>query len=311
MSSPIENTLLKFAPTRWVVHFLQRVLLPGFGGMSIYDLLKTYFNGLIEGTFSARAGAISFSFFMAIFPTLLFLLNLIPYIPIENFQTQFLEFIYGLMPEQSVSFFKPVLNDIAQNQRGGLLSFSGLLALLFMANGINTIFSCFEQSYHVVMSRNFVKQYCVAVGVSIILALLLLTIIIGIIYLGYVLNDLIARDVVSSASDVKLLAIGRTVFLIMMIYLAVITLYHFGTKEGRKTKFFSAGAVMTTLLIVLTTYLFSIYIDNFSSYNELYGSIGALLIMMLYIWLNSNLLLLGFELNASLLKLKYNPNTYK
>ncbi len=306
---PIEDILLKFAPTRWSVRILQKILLPGFNGMSFYHLLQTYFNGLIDGAFSARAGAISFSFFMALFPTLLFLLNLIPYIPIENFQPKFLDFIYGLMPDQSVAFFEPVLSDIAKNQRGGLLSFSGLLALLFMANGINAIFSGFEQSRHIEINRNFVKQYCIATGVSIILALLLLTIIIGIIYSGYLINDLKDRDFMSHVTDVKLLAISRYVFLVIMIYLAVTTLYHFGTKEGKKTKFFSAGAVMTTLLVMLSTYLFGIYIDNFSNYNELYGSIGALLIMMLYIWLNSNLLLLGFELNASLLKLKHNPNT--
>ena len=307
----IEDILLKFAPTRWIVRLLQKILLPGLKGMSLYDLLRTYFNGIVEGAFSARAGAIAFSFFMTLFPTILFLLNLIPYIPIADFQPKFLEFIYGMMPEQSVSFFKPVFDDIAQHQRGGLLSFSALLALLLMANGINTVFSSFKHSFHIGINRNFVRQYCVAVGVSIVLALLLLTIIIVTVYLGYLLNDLQARDMMSKATDVKLLAVGRTVFLIVMVYLAVTTLYRFGTKDGGKTAFFSAGAVMTTLLFVLTTYFFGVYIDNFSSYNELYGSIGALLIMMLYIWLNSNLLLLGFELNASLLKLKYNFNTHK
>jgi membrane protein len=107
-----------------------------------------------------------------------------------------------------------------------------------------------------------------------------------------------------TGTDITLLGIGSYVFFIAMIYCIVATLYYYGTKDGKQSRFFSAGAVMTTALILLTTYLFGIYIDNFSNYNELYGSIGALLIMMLYIWLNSNLLLLGFELNASLQKLK-------
>ena len=81
-------------------------------------------------------------------------------------------------------------------------------------------------------------------------------------------------------------------------------LYYFGTREGKQSRFFSIGALFTTLLIILTSYLFGIYIENFSQYNELYGSIGALLILLLYIWLNSNILLLGFELNASLNRLK-------
>jgi membrane protein len=94
-----------------------------------------------------------------------------------------------------------------------------------------------------------------------------------------------------------------TVF-VSMIYIAIASLYYYGTKEGRMSRFFSIGAMVTTLLFLLTTYFFGVYIDNFSTYNELYGSLGALLIMMLYIWINSNLLLLGFELNVSLRRLK-------
>ena len=95
-----------------------------------------------------------------------------------------------------------------------------------------------------------------------------------------------------------------------MIYMSTAMLYHFGTKEGRQTRFFSIGALLTTLLIILTSYLFGIYINNFSQYNELYGSIGALLILLLYVWLNSNILLLGYELNASLQYLrKYRKGT--
>lgn len=93
-------------------------------------------------------------------------------------------------------------------------------------------------------------------------------------------------------------------FFTVMLYIATATLYYFGTKEGKHSKFFSVGALFTTLLILLTSYLFGVYIENFSKYNELYGSIGALLILLFYLWLNSNILLLGYELNASLQQLK-------
>merc|ERR1711939_103638 len=99
---------------------------------------------------------------------------------------------------------------------------------------------------------------------------------------------------------------GRYLVFVLLIYNAVATLYYFGTKEGRNSRYFSVGAFFTTLLIMLTTFLFSIYIENFSTYNKLYGSIGALLILMVYIWLNANILLLGFELNASINRLKQN-----
>lgn len=304
MEKTLEDSLMRFKPFRFAVSLLQKVVLPGFEGLSIYDLVKIYFTGIIKGTFSARAGSVSFSFFMAVFPALLFLLNLIPYVPLEGFDTKFLAFIFELMPRQSEIYFKPIINDIFHNQRAGLLSFTGILTLVLMANGVNAIFSCFENSFHVEINRGFVKQYLVAIGVSIVLALLLVTTTIGIIYFEYLLNSLRENDLVSTAGDITLLGIGSYLFFIAMIYITVATLYYFGTKEGKESRFFSAGAFMTTILILLTTYLFGIYIDNFSQYNELYGSIGALLIMMLYIWLNSNLLLLGFELNASLQKLK-------
>ena len=103
---------------------------------------------------------------------------------------------------------------------------------------------------------------------------------------------------------------AKYMFFVIMVYLATATLYYFGTKEGKNTRFFSIGALLTTLLIILTSYLFGIYIDNFSQYNKLYGSIGALLILLLYLWLNANILLLGYELNASLRLLKkINTNT--
>lgn len=304
MENTLEDQLMRFKPFRFVVAVLQKIVLPGFEGLSLYDLVKTYLTGIIEGAFSARAGSIAFSFFMAIFPALLFLLNLIPYVPIDGFDDKFLAFIFDLMPRQSEVYFKPIINDIFHNQRAGLLSFTGILTLVLMANGVNAIFSGFENSYHSEINRGFFRQYFVAMGVSIILALLLVTNIVVIIYFEYLLNTLRDNDFMSNGTDITLLGIGSYLFFVVMIYCVIATLYYFGTKSGRESKFFSAGAFMTTILIMLSTYLFGIYIDNFSNYNELYGSIGALLIMMLYIWLNSNLVLLGFELNASLQKLR-------
>ncbi len=304
MSAPKEEKLKRFKPLRFVALLLQKVILPGFGGLSLYDLQKIYLNGIVKGAFSARAGSVAFSFIMAIFPAMLFLLNLIPYVPIEGFDTKFLNFIFELMPSQSEAYFKPIVNDIFHNRRGGLLSFTGILTLLLMANGLNTAFSSFSNSFHIEITRGFIRQYSIAIGVSIILALLLVSTMVVIIYFEYLLDTLRDNDIVSTGTDIIFLRIGSYLFFIAMIYCIVATLYYFGTKDGKQSRFFSAGALMTTVLILLTTYLFGIYIDNFSNYNELYGSIGALLIMMLYIWLNSNLLLLGFELNASLQKLK-------
>ena len=278
----LEEKLMRFKPFSFVVGFFKKIILPGFEGMTAYDLLRTYLTGIIEGALSSRAGSIAYSFFMAIFPALIFLLNLIPYIPIDGFDLKFMSFIYELIPGQSLPFFQPIISDISQTERGGLLSIAGVLALFLMANGVNAIFSGFEGSFNVHLNRGFIRQYVVALGVSIILASLLVITISILIYFEYVLKVLRDQDFMSDSTDITLLSIGSYIFLIIMIYAVVATLYYFGTKEGRSHRFLSPGALMTTLLFMLTTYLFGVYIDNFSNYNELYGSIGALLIMMLY-----------------------------
>ncbi|NQX77615.1 YihY/virulence factor BrkB family protein [Gilvibacter sp.] len=298
----IEQRLQNTPVVSGAMRLCDKILLPGFEGLSLYDLLKTYAVGIVKGTFSSRAGAIAFSFFMAIFPFLLFVLNLIPYVPIENFQDRFLDFIGELMPAQTFDFFFPVIEDIAANPRGGLLSFVFILTLLVMANGVNSIFSGFEYSFHVNINRNFFRQYWVALLVSIFLALLLLFSVVVAVYSEYLISMLKQEDYISD--EVVWITAVRYFVFVLLVYMVVAVLYYFGVKDGRQSRFFSIGALVTTLLFMLTTYLFGVYINNFSNYNELYGSIGALLIMMLYIWLNSNLLLLGFELNASLRALK-------
>ncbi len=307
----LEDKLMRFKPFSLIVDGLKKIVLPGFEGMTAYVLVRTYFTGIVEGALSSRAGSIAYSFFMALFPALLFLLNLIPYVPIDGFDLKFMAFIYDIIPAQSLGFFEPIISDISQNERAGLLSFAGILALFLMANGVSAIFSGFEGSFNVHINRSFFRQYAIALGVSIILALLLVTTISVLVYFEYVIHSLRDRDFMSDDTDIVLLSIGGYVFFTIMIYVTVATLYYFGTKEGKHSRFFSPGALMTTLLFMLTTYLFGVYIDNFSNYNELYGSIGALLIMLLYIWINSNLILLGFELNAVLRKLRLSHQPLK
>ena len=294
----VEDILLKIPVIRQIILFCKKINLPGFGGLSVFDLIKTYIYGIIEGTFSTRAGSIAFSFFMALFPFLLFLLNLIPYVPIDNFQEKFLLFIDGILPPQTSEFFFPIIEDISANPRGGLLSIVFILTIFLMTNGINAIFSGFEFSYHVTINRNFFKQYIVALVVSVFLALMLLVTVVIIVYSEYIIGTLKSEDFISN--DVFWISTIRYLIFVILVYMVIAILYYYGIKEGKTIRFFSIGALVTTLLFMLTTYFFGIYIENFSNYNELYGSIGALLIMMLYIWINSNLLLLGFELNATL-----------
>lgn len=293
---------IKIPVIRELVDVTKRIKLPGLGQFSLYHLLEIYVNGIIKGSFSPRASSIAYSFFLALFPFLLLLLNLIPYIRIDGFQTRFLIFIEALLPPQTTQFFYPIIADIAVNPRSGLLSFVFILSLFLSANGVSAIFSAFQYSFHVSVNRSFFRQYLVALGVAIFLALLLLTSVGVILYGEFIIRDFQSRAYIDN--DLFWIQFFQFLVFLIMIYVVIATLYYFGTKEGKSSSFFSIGAVVTTVLFLLTTYFFGIYINNFSNYNELYGSIGALLILMLYIWINANLLLLGFELNVSIKQLK-------
>lgn len=313
MTKPIEDKLEKLPVINLIVRFLKQIKLPGLEGLSVYDLMELYFMGIVKGALTTRASAIAFSFFTAIFPFLLFVIIVIPYIPIDDFQIKFEQFLNSFLPPQTSDFFfSNIFENISGSGGAGLLSSVFLLSMLLMANGVNAVFSGFENSYHEQLTRNVFQQYLYALGIALILAfLVLLTVAVFGYFQIYVIQPIYqgitGKDVLESDSGLGWIVFAKYMFFVLMVYLATATLYYFGTKEGKKSRFFSIGALLTTLLIISTSYLFGIYINNFSQYNELYGSIGALLILLLYLWLNSNILLLGYELNASLHVLrKYN-----
>jgi len=285
-----------------IVDLGKRIKIPGLEGMSLYDLLHMYVVGIVRGGLTSRAGGISYSFFMAIFPFMLFMLTLIPFIPIDGFQASFMELISEAVPPKTYDAVVPILEDIANNKYGGLLSFGFLVSIFLMTNGINAIFGGFEYSYHVTEVRSVVKGYIVSLGTSLLMSVLLIVTVVFTISFKFGLDFLMQNGWLSD--QYVWLGNIRYLIFIFMIFTTVSLLYYFGTKEGKQSSFFSPGAVLTTILYVFTFYGFGIYVEKFAKYNELYGSIGTLLIMMLFIWLNSIILLLGFELNASMTKLK-------
>lgn len=282
------------------LEYTKRIKLPKLEGLSLYDLGELYVKGIIEGAFTYRAGSIAFSFFMALFPFALFILNLIPYIPIDNFQEDFLSFVETSVPPSTYGAVESILIDIMNNSYRSLLSTGVLMSIFLMSNGVNAIISGFESSYHIVSARNFLRQYLVALLLSILLSIMLLISV----------AVFLTIEVYMHFSDFPTLAkTVRYTFIISMIFLITCVLYKYGAKETKKIHFFSIGAFFTTFLVIVISYFFGIYVTRFAQYNELYGSIGTLLVFMIYIWINCMILLLGFELNASIYRLKKN-NSY-
>ncbi len=318
MSEEIEKDLGKVPIINWLVLLLKRIKLPGFEGLSFYDLIEMYFLGIINGALSTRASSIAFSLFMALFPLLIFLITLIPfvipYVSIgnENFDYQFLAFLEAFLPRATGDYFSEIYQQIKDQKQGGLLSSAFVISIFLMTNGVNAIFAGFETSYHVALTRNFFRQYAFALMVGLILSILLIVGAVAFVYvdfyiLGYV-NKFASQssDINLGQRDIFVVKVFKVLFFAGLSYLTTAILYYFGTAEGKNAKFFSAGALMTTLLFLLTSYLFGVYVEKFARYNELYGALGGLLILMVFIWLNSNILILGFELNATLNTLRKN-----
>nr|WP_315148995.1 YihY/virulence factor BrkB family protein [uncultured Flavobacterium sp.] len=302
MSKEIEASIEKIPILRNLIRPLKKVKLRSMEGLPLYDLLELYVIGIIDGGLSYHASSIAFSFFMALFPFALFILNLIPFIPIDGFQQDFLRFVKEGVPPNTYDAIYKIISDILNNSHSGLLSTGFILSIFLMANGLNGILGGFEFSKHVLVKRKFWHQYLVALGMSLILSFLLLATIAIIIVFEVIIQHTIIQDVLSD--QIPLIILGRYAFIILMILIIVSILFKFGTTHDQKRVFISIGSVFTTLLIIIDSYVFGIWVIRFSKYNELYGSIGTLLIMMFYIWINCMILLLGFELNATINKLK-------
>ncbi len=286
----------------WLIKLLHKIKIPGFEGMNLYDLLEMYISGIVKGALTSRAGSIAFSFFIALFPFALVVLTLIPFVPIEGFQDDFMSIVFKMLPsKESSDAVVHVLNDIATNKYGELLSFGFILAIFLMTNGVNAVLSGFEYTFHEIQTRTVVRQYMVSLAISLVLAFLLLITVGIIVLIEFFIKSLNEQGMVSDTNF--WLSSLQFIVLIGMLFVSISLLYYFGTREGRKSSFFSPGTLLTIVLFLLNFKIFQIYVDKFSQYNQLYGSIGTVLIIMLFIWLNSIILLLGFELNASLLKL--------
>ncbi|WP_445712532.1 YihY/virulence factor BrkB family protein [Flavobacterium sp.] len=302
MSEVIEKRLNKIPIVKQLVAFAKKITFLSSEGLSLYDIVELYFLGIVKGAFSYRASAVAFSFFMALFPFALFILNLIPYIPIENFQNDFLFFVEKGVPPNTYEAIELILKDIMNTSYKSLLSSGFILSIFLMTNGVNAILGGFEMSEHITITRNFFKQYFVALAISLTLSLILIITVASIVIFEVLIQKIKSQGFISN--DVYLIEWGRYLFVVLMILITTSILYKFGASETKNVPFISYGAVFTTLLIVLTSYIFGIYVEKFARYNELYGSIGTLLVLMFYIWINCMVLLLGFELNAAINKLK-------
>jgi len=299
----LEKILL-WKPVAFLIGLSKKIVLPGFDGIPLYDVTVFFVKGLNEGYITSRASAISFNFFLAVFPTLIFFFTIIPFIPITNFQQSLLDIIRDFLPDAAYATVQTTVEDIITRPRGGLLSVGFVLSLYFATNGINSLMEAFDNTYHTIETRTAIKQRMIAIFLVVIITFLLI-ISIGLITFGTLLLSIILPEhILASNLYFSVIVVLKWLITIAMLFFAISFIYYFAPAKRRHFRFISAGSTLATILIIIITLGFNFYVDNFSKYNVLYGSIGTLLVVLLWIYFNSFSMLIGFELNASILHVK-------
>jgi len=278
----------------------KRIILPGFDDMPLYDVAKFFFQGIFQGYITARASSIAFSFFLAIFPMVIVFFTLIPFIPIDNFQEILLSFIENILPEQTKDIIRQTLVDIIERPRSGLLSLTFVLAIVFATNGFDSIIGAFNTTYHTIETRSWIKQKLISTLLFFIISVIIIISIAMITTGSYFLKFLVEQHILTSSITFYLLESVKWLILIAMFFFTISFIYYLAPAKASKFRFISAGSSLATLLSVIASLGFNYYVQNFSSYNALYGSIGTLLIILIWIYFNAIILLIGFELNASI-----------
>ncbi|MCD4724512.1 MAG: YihY/virulence factor BrkB family protein [Bacteroidales bacterium] len=284
-----------------ILYILARKLtLPGFEKMPIYDVVEFFIHGIRKSSLLSRANSLSFTFTLAVFPAILFIFTLIPYIPVDGLQDSILNALANVMPDQVYSFLELTITEIVSKHHGGLLSLGFVMAFYFATNGVIGIMKAFNRSAHAMETRSWLKMHLVSFGLLLILVTIIL-IASGLMILTPVfLNYVSSSGMITSSFAIILIKVAKWIILTLLIFLSLSFIYYFAPAGKRVFRFISPGSTMATLLSLIFIALFNIYIENFSQYNKLYGSIGTIFILMMYINMNAIALLIGFELNASI-----------
>ncbi len=301
----VKGFIRKLKYITWrIIRKAKQVSFIGFEGVPVYNVVSFFARGLVKGSITTRASAISFDFFIALFPTIIFVFTLIPFIPVDNFQEQLLGLLQGIIPDTAYKLVESTLVEVVTRRSFGLLSFGFIAALFFAHNGMNSLIVSFNGSYHTIETRGFVNQHLVAFLLTIILPSLIMIAVLLLLFGQFGLNFLVKKEILRLNFTYYVFVVIRWLVVISVFFLSISFLYYFAPAKRTKFRFISAGSIMATIMILVTSIGFSYFVNNFGQYNKLYGSIGSLLALMAWIFFNAIGLILGFEINASITSAK-------
>ena len=299
----ITRSIATSAPITFLINKSKVIKLPGFQGIPLFDVINFFAQQVKKVGMKERASAIAFNFVMAIPPAIIFFFTLIPYLPIaKQFSASLDRLIIDIIPGQQKG--SPLLNfleDFIKKPRTGLLSIGFILSLYFSSNAVLGIMRSFDKNYEGFRKRKMIEKRGVALKLTLILFVLVF---ISVLFLASPqIFNLISRHDKNHTLRMIINNV-RWVVIVLLFFYSISYIYRHAPAIHKKWKFINTGSIVATFLMILFTFGFSYWVNHFARYNQLYGSISTILIVMLLIYFNSLVLLIGFELNVSIHSLK-------
>ncbi len=300
-----NNTVIK------TIEKAKNASFPGFAGIAIYDVLSLFFEAISKGVVAQRAAAISYNFFMAVFPSLLLFISLIPIIPIEGFQKELTDLLLELLPSDTNDGIITIIDEIINKPKNGILSIGFVLSIWFATNGFKSMIIAFNSSIHISQNRTFISLNKTALVLLFVFVIATVITVSGFVFDEFIIGLLVEKGLLVKGLSYYLLLIADWFLRIVMLFFIISFFYWYAPNYDKRFRLISLGSLFTTIVIILVTFLFNIYISNFSKYNVLYGSIATLIIVMVWIYINSFILLIGFEINTSIVQAKHEEEEKK
>lgn len=303
-SQHIKNKWLNAALKR-IAERCTTIRFPGASGLSIYEVASLYVKGISKGSLNIRATSIAFHFMLALGPAVIFLLGLIPYIPLDNFKVDLVDVLDNMIPENSYIMLEGLLHEIF-NKHHGLQIFGFLVTLFFIQKGLNGIIESFNATYHTVGTRSWIERRKVSLVLFFIFFILVTCSALLLFFSNMGIKYLQATGVIKVQATVFFLLTGKWIVVWTLTFMAISFLYYLAPARKTQWKLFTPGSVFATLLSIITSMVFSYFVNHFAPFDRFYGSIGTLIAIMLWMNFNAIALLAGFELNASIRNALYN-----
>jgi membrane protein len=280
---------------------IKNLILPGFDGVPINQVVTFVVKGFRKGVLVTRASSIAFNLLLALLPASIFLFTLIPFVPIPNFQQELIRLFESILPSNAFNFLETTIIDIVTRKSKGLLLIMFFATVIFSTNGIHAVIHAFVVSAHSFTTRSWLNQRKISVVLLLIIIIMISTAGFMVIFGKYALNHAVAAGIIKRRSIIYFLIFMKWIVIVLLLFLAISFLYYFAPARKTGFRFFSPGSTLATLLFIATSLGFSAYVNNFDQYNKLYGSIGTLMVILVWLYLNSIAILIGFELNVSIL----------